>query len=210
MSDATVSDDGVVAQIAQRLSELDSRVYQLVFYGLLLVWMAGLMVTSWEWSWTNKLVPLFAGVPTVVLLLVKLVQIVSPATYARVVPGKGSGSDEGGDESGETNLEDTYQQIREEDEDTLRPRPEQIAYALQMLGWALALPVAMYFIGFANALILFVLLFGLRYFGSVRDTVIVTVVFSVLMYLFFWQIIGLNPWTGTLEIPSIVDVLGLG
>jgi hypothetical protein len=209
MSDATVSDDGVVAQIAQRLSELDPKVYQLVFYGLLLVWMAWLMVTSWEWSWANKLVPLFAGVPTLVLLLVKLVAIVSPETYARVTPGSESGDGDDGS-GGDSDLEDTYQQIRSEDEDTTRPRPEQISYALRMLGWALALPAAMYFIGFANALILFVLLFGLRYFESPRDTVIVTVAFSVLMYLFFWQIIGLNPWTGTLDIPSIVDVLGLG
>jgi hypothetical protein len=169
--------------------------------------MARMMVTAWDWSWADKLVPLFAGIPAVVLLLVELFSIVFPRQYARVMP---VDADTAGSGEAELELEETYQEVREQDEDMTRPRSAQIAYALRMLAWAMALPLLMYLIGFANALVLFVLAFGLVYFGSVRDTVIVTVVFSVLMYLFFWQIIGLNPWTGTLGIPSIVQLLGLG
>lgn len=207
MSDATVPDDDLVSRLATRLGEMDATWYELVFYGSLLVWMAWLMITAWEWSWTDKLIPLFAGVPTIAFLIVKLLGIVSPETYARLTPDFGEEPTESTDE--ESDLEDTYQTIRGEDDGT-RPRTEQIDYAIRMIAWALALPLLMYLIGFANALLLFVLLFGLRNFGSVRDSIVVTVVFSVMMYLFFWQIIGLNPWPGTLGIPSIVSVLGLG
>lgn len=207
MSDATVPDDDLVSRLADRLGDVDATGYELVFYGFLLLWASWLMITAWEWSWDNKLVPLFAGVPTIAFLVVKLLAVVSPETYARLTPDFGERTTESTDE--ELELEETYQSIREEDDGT-RPRTEQIDYAIRMTIWAMALPVLMYLIGFANALLLFVLLFGLRYYDSVRDTVVVTVVFSVLMYLFFWQIIGLNPWPGTLGIPSIVEVLGLG
>lgn len=208
MSDATVPDDDLITRLAERLDEIDPRGYELVFYGLLLVWMAWLMITAWDWAWADKLVPLFAGVPTIALLLFKFVQIVSPETYDRFTPGTAEQYDESTD--AEMELEETYQSVREEDDEVTRPRPEQIDYAIRMIVWAMGLPLLMYLIGFANALLAFVFLFGLRYFDSIRDTVVVTIVFSIMMYLFFWQIIGLNPWTGIVGIPSIVEVLGLG
>lgn len=207
MSDATVPDDDLVSRLSRRLDEVDTTVYELVFYGFLFVWVVGLMVSAWGWSWDNKLVPMFAGIPTIAFLLVKLVAIVSPETYARVMPDSSGGESEAADESDD--LEDTYQSIREQGDDT-RPRPEQISYALRMVVWAVALPLMMYLIGFANALPLFIFLFGLRYYDSLRMTVVVTVSFSVVMYLFFWLIIGLDPWPGILGIPSIVEIFGLG
>jgi hypothetical protein len=207
MSDATVSDDSLVSRIAQRLSDIEGRRYELLLYGLLLVWVCWMMITARGWSWDDKLIPLFAGIPTIVFILAKLLVIVSPETYAGLSDIGGSSAESEAEDG--SSIEDAYQSIRESDEGT-RPRTEQYSYAIRMVGWAMALPLLMYLIGFANALLLFVFAFGLRFFNSIRDTVVVTVVFSAVMYLFFWQIIGLNPWLGTLGIPSIVELLGLG
>lgn len=207
MSDATATGEDRFAGFWDYLDRANIRWFQLVFYGFLLVWMVSLLVVSWEWSWRDKLVPFIAGIPTVVLLLVKIVKVAFPETYDRLLPDFDFGEDQS--TSGETSeLEETLSQIKEES-DYARPRRERIAYAVRMIAWAMALPILMYTIGFSNALLLFVIAFGLRFYDSIRQTVIVTAVFSAFMYLFFYEIIGLQPWLGILELPSIVKVLGL-
>lgn len=208
MSDATATSENLLTGFWDLLDRANIRWFQLVFYGFLLVWMASLLIVSWEWAWRDKLVPYIAGVPTIALLLVKIVKIAAPDLYDRIVPDFDFG--DGQSASGETSeLEETLSQIKEES-DYARPRRERIAYAVRMLVWSMALPILMYTIGFSNALLLFVIAFGLRFYDSLRQVVIVTVVFSAFMYLFFYEIIGLQPWLGIFELPSIVRILGLG
>lgn len=224
MSDATGA-EGRSTRVWNALVGVDTKWYLLAFYVFLLVWIGWLLVTAWEWSWRDKLVPFIAGVPTFVLLVAKLVKVSSPATYERLAPSLTFvGEDEApdreaaafeaaleethGDEQDTEELEEAFEVARGSD-DVTRPPREQFAYAVRMVAWALALPLLMYVIGFANALVLFVLAFGLRFYDRPRDAVIVTVVFSVFMYVFFYSIIGMQPWTGTLEIPSIVELAGL-
>lgn len=196
-----------LSDVWERLSRIDKQWFELVFYGLLLVWLVALLVVAWEWSWDNKLIPYVAGIPTALMLVVKLVKIVVPGWYDRVMPEFGSESSADDDQEGE--LAQAYEQVRE-DSSTGRPRTERIAYGVRMTAWSMVLPLLMYVLGFANALVLFTLAFGLRFYDSPRRAVVVTVVFSVLMYVFFYLLIGMQPWQGTLGIPSIVDVLGLG
>lgn len=208
-SEATGAESRTSA-LLDSLVDLDSNWFALAFYGFLLVWMVAILVVAWEWSWRDKLVPFIAGVPTVALLVVKLVKLGSPATYDRLTPGFVAAAPPFDTDDGETaKLEAEFEEAREET-DVSRPQREQVAYAVRMTAWAMALPLLMYVIGFANALVLFVLGFGLRFFDSPRDAVLVTLGFSAFMYLFFYTIIGMQPWTGVLDIPSIVELVGLG
>jgi hypothetical protein len=199
----------------ERLSIIDKQWYELVFYGFLLAWIVALLVVAWEWSWDNKLIPYVTGVPTILVLLAKLAKIVAPEWYERLTPDFGSESSAddqraGDDKADEVNeLTQAYEEVSE-DSTAGRPQTERIAYGVRMTAWSMVLPLLMYVLGFANALVLFTLAFGLRFYESPRRAVVVTVVFSGLMYLFFYLLIGMQPWQGTLGIPSIVDVLGLG
>lgn len=188
---------------------VDPRAFPLVFYGFLLVWIGALLVVSWEWAWRDKLVAYLAGVPTLAFIVVTMVKVYSPETYDRLTFFLPEAEVSVGDDGEASDLREAYESIRDTD-DVGRPRSERIAYGVRITVWAMTLPVLMYTLGFANALVLFVFAFGLRFYDTVRETVVVTVVFSVLMYLFFWEIIGMSPWTGTLGLPSVVDLLGLG
>lgn len=197
------------------LAGFDRRWFELVFYLFLLVWMVGLLIVAWEWTWRDKLIPYITGVPTIAFILVRLVAVASPETYRRLTPtlpwgGESAETTEGGRPVSEetAELEETLQAVQA-GSDVTRPRREQIAYGVRMIAWAMALPLLMYVIGFSNALVLFVLAFGLRFYDSTRDAVLVTVGFSAFMYLFFYYILGMQPWTGILDIPSIVEVVNL-
>lgn len=204
-----------LSSVWERLSTVDKQWFELVFYAFLLVWVVALLVVAWEWSWDNKLIPYVTGIPTLLMLLVKIGKIVAPQWYERLTPDFGSESTaddkkanaEKPDEVNE--LTQAYEEVSD-DSTTGRPHTERIAYGVRMTAWSMALPVLMYVLGFANALVLFTLAFGLRFYESPRRAVIVTLVFSVLMYLFFYLLIGMQPWQGTVGVPSIVDILGLG
>ena len=193
---------GPLGRLAVRLDAVDRRVFPVVFYGFLLVWMVALLVVSWEWAWRDKLVAYLAGLATIALIGVVMVKVVSPATYDRLTFFLPEASEiEADDEASE--LLATYQELRESG-DMGRPRSQQIYYGIRMTAWAMALPTTAFAYG------LFVFAFGVRFYETLLESVVVTVVFSILMYIFFWEIIGMSPWTGTLDLPSIVEVLGLG
>lgn len=210
MTEEPTRQDDPLSNVWERLSTIDKQWFELVFYGFLLVWLVALLVVAWEWSWDNKLIPYVAGIPTVLMLVVKLAKIIAPGWYGRLVPEFGAEPGSGATgESGVDELTQAYEEVSEEST-AGRSGAERVAYGVRMTAWSMALPLLMYVLGFANALVLFTLAFGLRFYDSPRRAVVVTVVFSVLMYVFFYLLIGMQPWQGTLGIPSIVDVLGLG
>jgi hypothetical protein len=51
--------------------------------------------------------------------------------------------------------------------------------------------------------------FGYRLYDDIKDTIGITAIFSVLMYLFFGAIMGIQFKAGILPVPSILEVLGL-
>lgn len=211
MSEQTVGTDGSLSDTWERLSSIDKKWFELAFHGFLLFWIVALLVIAWGWSWDNKLIPYVAGIPTALMLVVKLVKTASPDLYDRVTPEFKPGSDSTEDEDGGAvdDLTEAYESAGDAS-DVKRPPAEQLAYGVRMTAWSMALPILMYVIGFSNALVLFTLAFGLRFFDSPRRAVLITAVFSALMYVFFYAIMGLQPWPGIAGIPSIVDVLGLG
>jgi hypothetical protein len=211
MSDATAVEDDRLGALWDALDRMNTKWFKLAFYAFLLIWMVAILVVAWEWSWRDKLVPYIAGIPTILLLAAKLFKVAQPDLYDAIVPDLDFGDGGGGSGDSETaDLEQALSDVKDADADPARSRRDRIAYSVRLMAWSLALPLLMYTIGFANALVLFVVAFGLRFYGSIRQTVIVTLVFSAFMYVFFWEIIGLNPWKGIFELPSIVTLLGLG
>lgn len=183
------------------LIPIEGRYLRLGFFVLLLVWLLYLLVTARSWGWEDKLMPYIAGITTLVFLLIKLAKILFPERYEALTP----------ESVGDEELDEIRENLEEakEDEGPKRSKTAQERYALIMVGWSIALPVLMYFIGFANALPLFIFAFGLQFYDDLVRPVLAAVVFSVFMYVFFIVIIGMQPWDGTLGIPSILKVLGL-
>lgn len=204
MSNTSADSDGFFAGVVERLASIETRHYKLVFFGFLLVWLLYLLWASLSWPWTDKLFPFIAGVPAVIMVTLKIVKNLYPERYEALKPEPPTvATDE------ETNqLEETYKKIRE-GSDTGRPRRERIAYAVRMIVWALALPLLMYLIGFSNALPLFIFAFGLRFYDSLKATIAVTIVFTVLMFGFFYVIMGIPVWDSVLGIPSFAELLGI-
>lgn len=192
--------------VTARLAAISGDQYKLVFYLFLLTWLAYMLIAAWPWAWDDKLVPYVVGLPAIPLLLLKIAKVSFPEQYDRFVPSIESGGVAEDDES--ARLQETYKEIRE-DSDAARPKEERIRYAIRMVAWALALPALMYLIGFDNALPLFMLAFGWRFYGSLRMTVVVTAVFTTLAFGFFYFILGIPLWDSALGIPSFLRVIGL-
>lgn len=194
----------VQTRIATVLDSIEGRWYQFIFFVGLLAWVVGLLVVSLPWNWIDRLVPTLVGGIMIVLLVVKLFKIVSPDRYRGVVDFWGGSSDEP-DEEGDA-LQKELLSMTADSEHT-RPRLEQFRYAIRMIGWALALPVMMFYIGIGNGLVLFLFGFGIDFFDSVTRAAAVTVLFSLIMYVFFMVILGIDPWRGALDVPNIVDLV---
>lgn len=201
----STAEGGIAASIAARLGKVENRWYRLAFFTFLLVWLAYMMLSALPWNWADKLFPFIAGVPAILLVLLKIFKNLFPERYAALKPEAPKTPETDHEEN---RLEETYKELREES-DVARPKNERIAYALRMGAWALVLPLLMYLIGFSNALPLYMLAFGYRFYGSVKMTVIISIVFTALMYGFFYTIIGIPVWDSVLGIPSLVRVLGL-
>lgn len=192
----------VTDAVGDRLASVDREWYQVVFYGFLLVWLVYLLLQTLDWEWGDKLFPYMVGVPTIILIGIRLFKVLDPERYERWLPEsfKGDGESE------------VMSQLQERfggalAEELVRDRSERLGVGFQMVIWTTALVVLMWFIGFANALIVWVFAFTIRFFGSVKQAVGVTAVFFLAVYLFFIFILGVIPWDGTLPIPSLLDYL---
>jgi fatty acid desaturase len=187
----------------QGLIPVDAKWLQAAFFFGLLIWLIYLLYTARGWPWVDKLFPYIVGIPTSILLFVQLAKIFFPEQYEKVTPKTNTESATSNKETDK--LQESYEEATESGADK-RPKTERDRYALYMIGWAIALPVLMYAIGFANALPLFVFGFGLHFYDDLIRPIVMTVVFSVLIYVFFVMIIEIQPWDGILGLPSILSL----
>jgi hypothetical protein len=142
------------------------------------------------------------GIPTVLLVLIKVFELIAPDLYDSITV-----QESPSEADGERNdLKEKYEQATG---GPVHSPEERVYYAIEMTIWIVALPVLMFLIGLVNALVLFVFAFGLRFYDDVRDTIVVTVAFSVGMYLFFGLIMGIQFPEGMLPVPSLLEVFGL-
>lgn len=192
--------------IGERLARVEPRHYKLVFYLFLLAWLVYLVVVSIPWNWRDKLVALIVGVPAIVLLLLKIVMVLWPARFDRLRPSQDVEVES--DDEVQAGLQQSLREAREGSA-VVRPRPEQLEYAVRMIVWVLALPIGMFVIGFANTLPLYIAAFGYRFYQRKHMAIPIAVVFSALMYLFFFIVVGMQSHEGLLGIPSILRVLDI-
>ena len=190
-------------RVGRRLASVETRHYQIVFYSFLMVWLVYLMVQTRTWEWGDKLFPYMVGIPTAIIVALRLVKVAYPARYESLLPDKVTEGDDG---------DDVMSQLQERfggalADELVTDRYERLGMGATMVIWTIGLVVLMWFIGFANALIVWVFAFTLRFFGSAKQAVLVTVVFFVAVYLFFIFILGVIPWDGALPIPDILDYL---
>lgn len=208
MSEEAATEDARGASYTQRVGErlaaVDSRTYQVVFFVGLLVWLSYLFVRSLPWNWTNKLFPWMVILPSGLFVLLKLVKLRYPARYAALLPSTGD------DDTARSRLEESYQQARSGGDTAVRSRAQQLAYAVRLLAWMIALPVLVYVVGLANALPIYLVAFGLRFSKSPVRAVLNAVVYTVLMYLFFFVIMGMPDYAGSFGLPSVLSLFGLG
>jgi hypothetical protein len=188
--------------VGRRLASVDSRWYQITFYGFLLVWLVYLMLQTPSWEWGDKLFPYMIAAPTGIIIAVQLYKLAFPESYERLLPERLRGDEESA----------VLSQLQERfggalADELVRDRSQRLGVGARMVGWTVGLVALMWLIGFSNALVIWVFAFTLRFFGDAKQGVLVTVVFFLAVYLFFIYVLGVIPWDGALPVPTILDFL---
>lgn len=197
-----MSEDTISERIGERIASVSPRTYEAAFYLFFLVWLVYLMVTTLSWEWGDKLFPYMIGIPTGVIIVVQLVKVLYPETYEDIMPDTIT---EDEDSAIMSQLQERFGGALEDE--LVRDRSQRLGLGATMALWTIGLVVLMWFIGFANALVIWVFAFTVRFFESYRQAAIVTVVFFLGVYIFFIFILGIIPWDGALQVPDILDYL---
>lgn len=198
------SDAGPAAPAAtadEDLLPIDAKWLYIAFYGLIGLWMAYLLSRMGGWRWEDWSLPLIAGIPGILLVLVHAFRLWSPERYARLNPFIRE-ADEG--ETIDELLEDYG--VALEDEAARTPRERQW-FEVLMIGWVVALPIAMQYLGFFIALPLYVFLFGVYFTRDWTRSAAIAVVFTLFIYVFFGVIIGAKIYAGEFGLQPDLPVI---
>lgn len=165
------------------------------FYAVVAVYVVFLLGRGWLGGWdTNTILfPVLVGVPTVLISMIHIVTVLFPELEERYLP-----SDEG-DESLMDQLD--------VDEDVGRTVGGRQKYGLIMLGWVLALPVLVFFFGYAYVLPPYVFAFLYYFRQDLKLAAGITVAFTIAAYLLFIVVLQMIPWAGALGLPSLINAL---
>lgn len=174
----------------------DAKWLYLGFYALIGLWLVYLLANMEGWRWEDYTMPLIAGIPGVLLVLVYLFRIGFPDQYARINPVL-QGDDQEEDES----LDDLVEEFGDAAEiEYERPPRERLRVEIVMIAWVVVLPVVVQYLGIFVALPLYVFSFSLYFTGKVTRSLAITVVFTLFIYVFFVSILGASVYTGELGI----------
>lgn len=159
----------------------NSQKIKIGFYLTVTVWIAWLMTGALDWEWEAKLLPLLAGGLGIILSVTQLVRL---TLLGQTLEGQSEGVT--------SNITD--------DETT-----EASGWSeLQMIAWLFVFLVLAAAFGMFYALPLF--LGGFLYFftRNWKHSLILTIVFSIMMYLFFVEILGIRLWRGLFNLEPII------
>lgn len=168
--------------------------FEVGFYAVMLVWLAYLLYETLGYeAFEDYLFPYILGVPLAVLIIVHLVTVRAPWILDAILPGD------------ETDVEPSELQAMVEDsavEDRTRPRAERERYEVYMLVWVTLLAAMMYFVGMGWTIVFYT--FGLTWFltRDVKQSLLVTAVVIVFIYVLFMEILRMIVWPGVLGIPD--------
>lgn len=169
--------------------------FRIVFYLAALVYVLYLLITGWSFSWNNKLFPYLIGIPTIALTVFHIIFLSYPSLEDQLVP------------SGENEEASAWENFGIDTEDIGRSRGEKQKFGIMMFGWVTALPVAVYYLGYAYVLPVYVFVFVWYFRRDGRLAALLAVGFSIAAYILFIVILGMIPWGGTLGLPNPLNYL---
>lgn len=150
-----------------------------LFYLGLFAWAAVMLVVAFDWNWQDKLFPLFFATSALILIALYLILMHAGDRLQRFLPDTAeTGSDEMEfDETGDV----------ETRTGSLRER-----YEIIMIGWAIALPIALYVVGFLYTIPLYTVAFIWYFNRDLRTAILTAVVATALVYGLFVEILGIR------------------
>lgn len=161
------------------------------FFVVMIAWFLYLFVQATAWTrFETWVFPLAATTLGAFLAVTYLLRFNFPSRFPRLAPETGSVLDE----------------LDVDEPESLSP-PEQRKVGAIMTAWAVALPFMMYVFGFSWALPPYVWAFVWYFRRDARLAVIVTVIFSLLVYLLFVQFLNILWWDGILGLPEPIRYL---
>lgn len=196
----------------QGLFDISPKVFEALFYLAVLAWILLLLYWAQDWRTNDRLFPRMVGVPLVILLVLQLTRLKFTDQFNRVtavfIEALSRGPSEDGAISDITDdLESKYSESKQSMGE--RSKRERQVYELYMVGWIIALPAMMYYLGFINAIPLYILAFMLFFTRNLKLSAAITVGFSIALYMLFVVLLSISLWDGTLGLPSILDFLPL-
>lgn len=174
---AADEDDGTA-----RLFPVRSEVFRTLFHLCILSWGAYLLLEAWGWQRRDRLFPLIAIALLFCLITGRFVQIWAP----QLVPDRPA-SDGYEIDTGESG----------------RSLAKQELYVVYLLCWLVALTLLIFFIGFVNALVVFIPSFVYFFKRSARMSLVVLVIAYALTYILFILILDIYPWEGYFGVPQL-------
>lgn len=177
---------------------LSMRQGQILFYVVVALYVLFLLVTSWQFKFDNKLFPYLIGIPTVLITVVHIALLASPTLRERFEP-----------ETEQASLKDKLGAGDFDGEELKvgRSAAGKQKYGLVMLGWVIALPVLVYYFGYAYVLPPYVFAFIWYFRRDVKLALATSVGFTIAAYFLFIVVLGMIPWSGELGLPSIINNL---
>jgi hypothetical protein len=163
--------------------------FTLAIYAFFLILTVFMLVTAQSFSWQDKLFPMVVAIPTVALILSKMMFIIKPDLKTKYFSESKSGS---------KNLQERLSESIEGGSGDGHPPEVRRKYERMLIIWITSLPILMYLFGMLLTVPLFVFAFVWFFDGSIKSAVATTVIFSVLSYIIFIWFLDLSPVSGIL------------
>ena len=167
----------------RKISGVNGRYWAALFFGLIFLYVALLVVEAQGYSSDPRLFPLVVGVPLLLLIVGQIVLLVF--------------GEQLGIES--VDLFESIQQLEGADEETEMDPLERSRREFEMIVWSLLSFGVIWLFGHLVALVVFVFGFIYVYERSLKRALLATAVTFGFVYLLFVYILGASLWSGVLE-----------
>lgn len=167
----------------ERITDIESRHWAALFFGLLLAYILLMVYTAIGYSADARLFPIVIGVPLALLIVVQLFLL------------------EFGERLGiqSVDLFEGIQQLSEVEEGEEVSAAESARWEFEMILWSLATVVLIWTVGHILTLVLLVFGFIYAYERDLRRATIATVITFLFVYVLFIAILDANLWGGILN-----------
>lgn len=169
--------------------------FRAIFYAVVVLYVAFLLGRGYLGGWANDTImfPLLVGIPTILVSLVHIGTLLFPEIEERYLP--------------EEDEESLMDQLDVDEEDVGRTVGGRQKYGFIMLGWVIALPVLVFFFGYAYVLPPYVFAFLYYFRRDAKLAASITVAFALAAYVLFIVVLQMIPWAGSLGLPSLINAL---